>query len=138
MVVTTLPQAQDEGQVLDRTEIEFDVGEVRPVNTADDHEIAAAVAIESTEQFADLAPFDPGVRKALDRVTRLAANGDDMERKPARLRRFRHDTGQRTSPGYDPEGTLDRSLWTLSSPVAVICSVLRHCWARRTSGRTGS
>jgi hypothetical protein len=78
------------------------------------------------------------VWKALDRVTRLATNGDDVERKSARLSRFGHNTGKRTSPGYDPEGTLDLSLWALLSPVAIICSVLRHCWARRTSGRTES
>ena len=42
--------------------------------------IPALVLVEGAEHLADLAPVDPGVRKALDLVPRLAANANNMQR----------------------------------------------------------
>ena len=65
--------------------------------------IPARVVVEGTEHLADLAPFDPGVRKALDLVARLAANADDMQGNAPRRRRGGDGARKRTPPGDDSE-----------------------------------
>ena len=86
VVVAAFAEAEQERQGLQCAEIEPHVGEIRAVHAANDHQILAAVAVERGEHLADLAPLDPGMRKALDLVAGLAANGDDMQGPPPRRR----------------------------------------------------
>ncbi len=134
MVVAPFAQAKQEGQSLDGAEIEPDIGEIRAVHAANDHQIAAAVLVEGREHLADLAPFDPGVGKALDLLPRLAADGDDVQGKPPRRRRLGQHAGKRTPPGYDTEPAFDLFSVTHLRRAAIIGSALRHCSVRRTSG----
>ena len=89
VIVAADAEAEQEGQILDGAEIEPDIGEIRPRDRADDDEIAAALVLERGEQLADLAPFQPGVREAVDLLVGLAANAENMHARglaPSRLR----------------------------------------------------
>ena len=99
MVVAALPQAEQERQGLEGAKIEPDIGEIGAVHAAYDHQIAAVVIVEGGEHLADLAPLDPGMRKALDLLARLAADGDDHVL--SRIVRFFEDKGYRVHGAGD-------------------------------------
>src|SRR5215472_17168300 len=103
MVISAFAEAKDERQRLETGEIELDIDEIRPVDPADNHEIVAAIIVEGREQLADLAPSDPGVRKTLDLLRRLATDSDDVQGKSSRRRRLCEHTRKQASSSYDPK-----------------------------------
>src|SRR5689334_16949505 len=105
MVVAAFAEAKDERQRLESGEIELDIDEIRPVDPADNHDIVAAIVFEGRKQLADLAPSDPGVRKTLDLLRRLATNSDDVQGKSSRRRRLCEHTRKQAPSSYDPERT---------------------------------
>ena len=133
VVVAADAETDEEGQVADGAEVEPDIRGVRPRHAADDDEVAAAFVVERREQLADLAPFDPGMRKALDLLARLAANADNMQIEPARGGGLGDHARKQTASGNDAERAFDHSAVTRVSRDAVMGSALRHWWGRRTS-----
>src|SRR4029453_2671303 len=103
MIIAAFAQAQNKGQGFEGAEIKLDVGEVRPIYPTDNHQVAAAILLEGRKHLADLAPFDPSVRKALDFLPCLAANGYDVQRKASCCSRLGQHARERTSSGDDPK-----------------------------------
>ena len=105
VVIATEPQTQQKRQVLDGAEVKLDVGEIGPVDAADDHQIAAAVLLKGCEQLAHLAPFHPGVGKARYACVSLATDADDVHLATLCGGGRSNRAGQRAPAGNDCERT---------------------------------
>ena len=113
---------------------------IGPRDRADDDEVAAPLILERGEQLADLAPFQPGVREAVDRLVSLATDAENVHAaalrhrgsgKRGRKRAATGDDGKRTSL---TGGGLGLGLAHLS-----FGSALGHCCSgRKKNGRNGT
>jgi hypothetical protein len=134
VIVTAFAEAKKKGQGLKGAEIEFDIGEIRPVHATDYDKIAAAILFEGREHLADLTPFDPGVRKSLDLLPRLATNGDNVQRKSPRRCRLCQHARKRTSSGDNPKRACYLARFRSGPTPTFIGQAVRHCSVRRIGG----
>src|SRR5262249_21499526 len=131
MIVTAFAEAKDERQGLESGEIELDIGDIRSVDPADNHKITAAIVFEGRKQLADLTPSDPGVRKTLDLLRRLATDGDDVQGQSSRRRRLCEHTGKQTPPSYDPKRASYLARFGSEGRRAVTGRAVRHGSVRK-------
>ncbi len=138
MIVAADAEAEQEGQIPHCAEIEPDIGEIGPRDRADDDEVAASPVLKRSEQLADLAPFQPGVRKAIDLLVGLAADAENMHAAALRHRGLGKRGGKCTATGDDGERTsVTGARVGLGLGHLSFGSALGHCCSgRRKSGRS--
>ena len=137
MIVAADAEAEQEGQISHGAEIEPDIGEIGPRDRADDDEVAASPVLECGEQLADLAPFQPGVREAIDLLVGLAANAENMHAAALRHRGFGKRGGKRAATGDDGERTSVKGARIGLGLAHLSFGSLGHCCSgRRKSGRS--
>src|SRR5262249_49995589 len=105
LIVAPHAETEQEGQILDGTKIEPDIGEVGPRNRADDHEIPATQALKGGEQLADFAPFQPGMGEARYLRVSLSANADNVNGASLYCRSVGERGGKRAAAGDDGKRT---------------------------------